>query len=876
MRTPLAAAAVLLLLTASLAQADSTTPPASKPTLFIVGDSTVKNGTRGQAGWGDFIAPFFNTDQIQIINRARGGRSSRTFQTEGLWEKVLGDAKPGDFVLIQMGHNDAGPLDDTARARGTIRGIGDESREIDNPITHQKEVVHTYGWYLRKYIADARAHGMTPIICSPVPHCPQKPVNPGDKENNRYGGWAREVATAEHANFIDLNQLIMDKYAGLPPEQIKKDYFTTADNTHTSQRGAELNASCVIAGLHLLPKRALASYLRFDRPTTLPGTPVSMTQTDSEFRLDNGIVIARINKRSGNLVSLTYGGLEMLSAQGGYWSHNTSSGNPIARVTIDPATNTGERAEIAIKATSGGKALGSGPGGSMVADIEIRYALGRGESGVCTYCSFEHPASYPATSIGEARYCAKLNDSIFDWLTVDQHRNKMAITAFDWNHGEQLNMKEARRMTTGLYKGEVEHKYDLTGVQFDTPAFGWSSTKQHVGIWFINPSMEYLSGGPTKVEFFVHRDATFGNNPDAPAPPCILNYWRGSHYGGSSCVIAAGESWKKVVGPFMIYCNAGASPYTMWCDALAKANTERQQWPYEWVSGVDYPHQDQRGGVTGRLVLQDPQAADLKLGSTLIGLAAPDYTVKGPRGQSARVDWQLDAKNYEFWTWADGEGRFKITNVRPGRYTLHAIDQNVLGEYAKADVTVTAAQQLNLGELVWTPIRFGRQIWEIGKPDRTAAEFFHGDHYWQWGLYNDYPSDFPDDVSFVIGKSNPAHDWNYCQCPRADRPKGTTWHVIFDLPAAPKGKATLRLSLAATSARRIDVSVNDAPAGSSGPLADTAVIRRDGIRGYWREVDVSFDASMLHKGTNSLGLTIPPGNPTAGVEYDYVRLELTD
>src|SRR6476469_8851802 len=132
----------------------------AKPTLFIVGDSTVKNGTRGQMGWGDPISGFFDTSRIRIENRARGGRSSRTFQTEGLWDRVLADAKPGDFVLIQMGHNDGGPLDDPARARGSIRGIGEETREIDNPITKKKETVHTYGWYLRKYIADARAKGM--------------------------------------------------------------------------------------------------------------------------------------------------------------------------------------------------------------------------------------------------------------------------------------------------------------------------------------------------------------------------------------------------------------------------------------------------------------------------------------------------------------------------------------------------------------------------------------------------------------------------------------------------------------------------------------------------------------------------------------------
>src|SRR5579872_6729056 len=177
-----AAAVTLLLAAAFTAAADD--PKPRVPTLFIVGDSTVKNGTKGQQGWGDPIAAHFDKTKIKVENHAIGGRSSRTFQTEGRWDKILAAAQPGDFVLIQMGHNDGGPLDDAARARGSLSGTGDETKEIDNPITKKKEVVHTYGWYLRKYIADARDKKMTPILLSPIPHCPQKPVEKGDVEKS--------------------------------------------------------------------------------------------------------------------------------------------------------------------------------------------------------------------------------------------------------------------------------------------------------------------------------------------------------------------------------------------------------------------------------------------------------------------------------------------------------------------------------------------------------------------------------------------------------------------------------------------------------------------------------------------------------------------
>jgi lysophospholipase L1-like esterase len=117
------------------------------PTLFLIGDSTVRNGqgngANGQWGWGEPLVNDFNLKKINVVNRALGGRSSRTYLTQGHWGLVKNMPKRGDFVMMQFGHNDGGPLDDTARARGTLPGIGDETREIDNPITKQREIVHT-------------------------------------------------------------------------------------------------------------------------------------------------------------------------------------------------------------------------------------------------------------------------------------------------------------------------------------------------------------------------------------------------------------------------------------------------------------------------------------------------------------------------------------------------------------------------------------------------------------------------------------------------------------------------------------------------------------------------------------------------------------
>lgn len=234
-----------------------------KPILFIIGDSTVKNGDgtgKGNLwGWGNFIGEYFDTTKIGMRNYALGGRSSRTFITEGKWDIVLAQLQPGDYVIMQFGHNDGGALDDTARARGTIRGVGDESKEIYNPIMKKQEVVYTYGWYMRKYVNDAKAKGAVAIICSPIPHSDFRDGK-ADRSPNTYGGWAKQTAETTGAFFIDLNNITADKYDAMGAEQVKT--FFPGDHTHTNEAGARLNAASVVDGLKKIPACKLNGYLK--------------------------------------------------------------------------------------------------------------------------------------------------------------------------------------------------------------------------------------------------------------------------------------------------------------------------------------------------------------------------------------------------------------------------------------------------------------------------------------------------------------------------------------------------------------------------------------------------------------------------------------
>jgi lysophospholipase L1-like esterase len=223
------------------------------PTLWLIGDSTVRNGhgdgANGQWGWGEPLVDYFDPAKINVVNRAIGGMSSRTFITEGHWDEDLAMMKRGDIMLIQFGHNDSGALDDPARARATIPGTGDETKEIENPVLKMHETVRTFGWYLRKYIDDAKAKGVTPILCTLIP---RKTWKDGKivRSNDTYAGWARTVAAQEKIQLIDLNERIAQRYDALG--QAKVEPLFGDPHTHTSRAGAELNAEVVVQGLKAL------------------------------------------------------------------------------------------------------------------------------------------------------------------------------------------------------------------------------------------------------------------------------------------------------------------------------------------------------------------------------------------------------------------------------------------------------------------------------------------------------------------------------------------------------------------------------------------------------------------------------------------------
>ncbi len=234
------------------------------PRLVLIGDSTVKNGSgKGDDplwGWGQALDKHFDTSKIQIENRALGGRSSRSYLTEGLWEKSLERLRPGDFLLIQFGHNDGGQMFDGDRPRASIKGNSDETIEGVVAATGKSETVHSYGWYLRKYVADAKAKGATPIVLSLVPRNRWE----GDKvirSSQDYAKWAKEAAEQSGAHFIDLNERVASFYEKIGKDEVSKMLFTEKDWAHTTKKGSEINAAMVALAIHQILDCKLREYL---------------------------------------------------------------------------------------------------------------------------------------------------------------------------------------------------------------------------------------------------------------------------------------------------------------------------------------------------------------------------------------------------------------------------------------------------------------------------------------------------------------------------------------------------------------------------------------------------------------------------------------
>lgn len=646
--------------------------------------------------------------------------------------------------------------------------------------------------------------------------------------------------------------------------------------------------------LFLLLACSVVATVREVRGNEYPG--VQLKVQNNQVVTDNGIVEITFSNPDGMVTGIKFNGIDNLlearnkEADRGYWDivwnrpEEASMFTRIEGTTFKVVANTDDIVELSFVSSW------SNSSESYLAPLIIdkRFVVRRGSSGFYGYAIFNHPKGWPDLDIGEARIAFKLNGQKFRYMAISDERQRVMPTDEDRASGRVLDYKEAVLLTgpsNSELEGEVDDKYQYSCENQENKVHGWISSDPPVGFWMITPSDESHTAGPVKQDLTSH------------VGPTTLNVFYSNHYAGKdvSMSFRNGEAWKKVYGPFMVYVNS-VSPEEdqskLWADAKGQMLMETASWPYDFISSDDYPSAAGRGTVSGQLSVRDRymENRDMAAGSAYVGLAAP-----GEVGS-----WQTNTKGYQFWTRANENGSFEIKNVRPGIYGLYAWVPGFIGDYKyHLNVMVKPGSEIQVDPLVFSPPRSGPTLWEIGIPDRTAAEFYVplpnprfmnnlskngiGERFRQYGLWDRYSELYPkNDLVYTVGVDNYHRDWFFAHVTRKTGNSTyvpTTWRIDFHLQNVNfRGTYRLQMAVASATLSRISIGVNNLsqqPPSSTGRFGNDNAIARHGIHGLYWTFGFDVPGSRLRRGTNSIYLAQSSSarTPFEGVMYDYIRFE---
>jgi len=600
---------------------------------------------------------------------------------------------------------------------------------------------------------------------------------------------------------------------------------------------------------------------RVYRIAAADSAPVTAQEDAATIRLDNGLVALEYSKASATFDAI-YRHLDgklvpaALGPDAYYWDSVSrpehvppgvtvpSNGNFRVHMNPEPPRliASPDAAEIVAPARHNGWFL---------FDLEVHYVLRRGDPGFYAYCVLRHPAALGATSLAQIRFVSKtVTDGTFTDFVIGGER----ISTID----RSAVQRELMNATYLLADGTIHTKYQNSSYWAETPVYGHAGPR--MGLWSITASPEYQNGGPLKQGQTVHDNV-------------LLRVLTSGHFGAAPVDVAAGETWSKIYGPVFTYLNTGDSVAGLWADASGRQQLEAASWPYPWVTAPEYAHR--RGTLTGAWKLRGEKAGT----GAWVVLAAPPT--------AGASDWTLQSKGYEFWARTGADGKFTIRNIIPGTYTLYVSGADQPAQYIENGIAIGAGETVT-HDIDWTPVHHGTMLWQIGTFDRTAAEFRNGDTSRDYRMFQHYAKDFPDDVTFTVGESDPARDWNYAQW--ALYMKKPVWTIRFRDDSPAPGTATLTLAFASAQPQRgrvtnLQVKVN-------GTLIDTIHLPKTGTAGYrggaqdspWNVRTVPFDAALLHVGFNEITLGHADARPypadgnvtgTVGqVMYDAIRLEV--
>ncbi|XP_050234926.1 probable rhamnogalacturonate lyase B [Mercurialis annua] len=631
----------------------------------------------------------------------------------------------------------------------------------------------------------------------------------------------------------------------------------------------------------------------------MPLQGVQLIIQENHVMMDNGLLQVTLSNPEGIVTGIQYNGIDNLlevlndESNRGYWdlvwSTPGSTGTAgifdvIKGTSFEVIVETEEQVELSFS-----RSWDSSLEGKLVPlNIDKRFVMLRGSSGFYSYAIYEHLKEWPGFNLAETRIAFKLRKDKFHYMAVADDRQRYMPLPDDrlQPRGQALAYPEAVLLVNPVepeLKGEVDDKYQYSCENKDIKVHGWICMDPPVGFWQITPSHEFRSGGPQKQNLTSH------------VGPTTLSVFLSAHYSGEDLVpkFAAGEAWKKVFGPVFVYLNSAIledDQLSLWEDAKEQMQIEVQSWPYCFPASQDYQNSEQRGDLSGRLLVKDRFVSDdyIPANGAYVGLAPP-----GDVGS-----WQRECKDYQFWSKADENGYFSINDIRTGNYNLYAWVPGFIGDY-KYDVAIniTSGCEIDVGDVVYEPPRNGPTLWEIGIPDRSAAEFYvpdpnptyinklyvnHPDRFRQYGLWERYAELYPDgDLIYTVGVSDYRTDWFFAQVNRKKNDntyQRTTWQIKFKLDNLDKnGIYKLRIAIASATLAELQVRMNDPKSNiifASGMIGKDNSIARHGIHGLYWLYNVDVAGARLVQGDNTVFLTQPRSiSPFQGIMYDYIRLE---
>ncbi|MEO7311198.1 MAG: polysaccharide lyase family protein [Chitinophagaceae bacterium] len=598
-----------------------------------------------------------------------------------------------------------------------------------------------------------------------------------------------------------------------------------------------------------------------------------ITEYPDSVVLKTANLICVIEKTSGNIVSYRYKGVETVANKAAdahkymYHDFTTSYGfETIFGATYEVVQDDSNFAHIVIK-----RPYTPAIGHVTPCDAELHYALKKNDKGVYVYSKLEHKPSYPHFDIGSWRqvwWIASTNGiNLCERIYTDSLRSWEMPSNYDYSTATGSGgPQEIVNLTTGVRAGKFDGKYEYSLKFWDNPVWGQASNINNIGSWCINASCEYFNEGP------MHHDLN-------AAAGIIHQCMNGVHYGDGGIFADTLTSWTKVFGPYMLLITDKPTGDQNWAEAKARQVQETSQWPYAWVKdSAAYPPASLRGSVIGSYVIQDALKPAFNGGGAWIGLT--DLS-------DGATNFQFESRNYQYWVKTSVEGSFTIPNVRPGTYSLFAFVDGAVGEYRLDNVTVTAGGNTNLGTLSRTIDRsFGNLIFEIGKPDRTSAEFKLGDFdYCEGNIQNKFRDTFPNPIEYNVADNNWADKLGYAHTkyPTTDAIPNPgdawKWRLNFVLPAGipTTGNARLTIAYASNDHAQQWIYINNE---ASSPTAfypangdGNAFIRQANFAKYTYNT-ILIPMNKLVVGNNTITLVMPSNSGwVSHLMYDYISLE---